>query len=212
VAILVTVVVLLVALSVWLWRKNASVAEDVLEGLVDMRLRQELHEEMQPQDERSSSARLVSKAKIMISYLQVSAAFLGMFKGVAWPDIYARALGPLQLFDLNPLRLAVPGCIRSSWGMDAYGDFQVAIALPALTLVVVGLRWASLSHSNTATLRHRAALIRNGLFFLLLLHPLVSSNTYCTFWMLLLTPDCVLSPRPRPTSHVSLSLAERFAT
>ena len=138
--------------TIWLWKKNANVAKDLLKALVNSHVE---HSES-PSDEAATqgvpaSTHLISKVKIMISYLQVSGALVGMFKGVTWPELYTKVLGPLQLFDLNPLRLAVPECIQSDWAMDAYGDFHVAIVLPVVVALLIGVRWVSVScHTTTS--------------------------------------------------------------
>ena len=79
----------------------------------------------------------VTVLKIFVQYIQIVGVICTVYTGVQWPGEFRSASGALSILSSNPFAVAMPSCVDSSWVIDAYVSFRIAIFLPMIALTAV---------------------------------------------------------------------------
>ena len=124
---------------------------------------------------------IVTKAKIVLSFLQVASSLRESFSSVVWPTNFRAFLGAFRFLNINPFAMVMPVCLVASWHLDAYADFVVMLLLPTACVLLIGI-YAALRHPPRAQADDygdfMAGCWRNVFFFVFLFYPSMALNTF----------------------------------
>ena len=62
-----------------------------------------------------------------------------IYSGIQWSNSYRSFSNSVQILSSNPFQVVLPACMSSSFALDGYTQFRLAILLPSLMATFIGL-------------------------------------------------------------------------
>ena len=100
-------------------------------------------------EKRTFADIILSTLKILIGFYQVLSCVIDAFSYIPWPHSLKTAIGIFEFLEFEVLRMPSLRCIKTSWHLDAVGEFWFALiaaaVVPTFILVYFAIK-ASIIH------------------------------------------------------------------
>ena len=83
--------------------------------------------------------------KITVQFTQVFGMLTTVYSGIQWSDSYRSFSNTVQILSSNPFQIVLPACMSSSFSLDGYTQFRLAVLLPLIGNLAIGMYYKARS-------------------------------------------------------------------